>query len=306
MSSRISNITLFTFVRFKWLYFVLISIWRDVIQPVSRFLQVYTPQKLGNMSIYFRPTFLFSKIMYTPVRFTKDLESHEVEWGLVDRSKNPVDDLQEWDDTESETEAKEPSQGGHEVHRTHSDASLKLYKDFRWPIIFQIHITHDSILAEEDVNDSNILLPSIVELVLEIKVEDICCWRLYRWLSDKQIVLVPLPHWVCQCWDVGGNWAVQGSVNLFHLEWELKVTNYKIWSCVTLSVQRAGNSSAFSMQSGFRLRLRESHCLKETKKVNLPKKVVDLWTKYHHRGRLHRNALKSYKWMDWIGSHRSY
>ena len=186
MSSRISNITLFTFVRFKWLYFVLISIWRDVIQPVSRFLQVYTPQKLGNMSIYFRPTFLFSKIMYTPVRFTKDLESHEVEWGLIDRSKNPVDDLQEWDDTESETEAKEPSQGGHEVHRTHSDASLKLYKDYRWQIIFKIHITHDSVLAKEDVNDSNILFPSIVELILEIKVENIySTLPLTQWQADR-------------------------------------------------------------------------------------------------------------------------
>ena len=41
--------------------------------------------------------------------------------------------------------------------------------------VLKIHITHDSILAEEDVNNSNILLPSIVELILEIKVEDIFC-----------------------------------------------------------------------------------------------------------------------------------
>ena len=45
---------------------------------------------------------------------------------LVDASKKPVDDLNEWDDAESKTEAKEPSEGGNEVDRTHSDASLKL------------------------------------------------------------------------------------------------------------------------------------------------------------------------------------
>ena len=45
---------------------------------------------------------------------------------LEDASKNPVDDLKEWDDAESKAEAKEPSEGGNEVHRTHSDASLKL------------------------------------------------------------------------------------------------------------------------------------------------------------------------------------
>ena len=51
---------------------------------------------------------------------------HLEESGLEDASKNPVDDLKEWDDAESKAEAKEPSEGGNEVHRTHSDASLKL------------------------------------------------------------------------------------------------------------------------------------------------------------------------------------
>ncbi len=49
-----------------------------------------------------------------------------IQYGLVDASKEPVDDLKEWDDAESKTEAKEPSKGGNEVDRTHSDASLKL------------------------------------------------------------------------------------------------------------------------------------------------------------------------------------
>ena len=128
--------------------------------------------------------FIFKKNI--PIRSKNLPHSHLVEWGLVDRSKNPVDDLEEWDDTESKTEAKEPSKGGHEVHRTHSDASLKLYKDYRWQIIFKIHITHDSVLAKEDVNDSNILFPSIVELILEIKVENIySTLPLTQWQADR-------------------------------------------------------------------------------------------------------------------------
>ena len=51
---------------------------------------------------------------------------HLEESGLEDASKNPVDDLKEWDDAESKAKSKEPSKGGNEVHRTHSDASLKL------------------------------------------------------------------------------------------------------------------------------------------------------------------------------------
>ena len=51
---------------------------------------------------------------------------HLGESGLVDASKDPVDDLEKGDDAESKTETKEPSKGGNEVHWTHSDASLKL------------------------------------------------------------------------------------------------------------------------------------------------------------------------------------
>ena len=39
---------------------------------------------------------------------------------------DPVENLNEGDDAESKTEAKEPSEGGNKVDRTHSDASLKL------------------------------------------------------------------------------------------------------------------------------------------------------------------------------------
>ena len=60
------------------------------------------------------------KIFFTDI-------SHHVEVGLVDANKKPVDDLNEWDDAESKTEAKEPSEGGNEVDRTHSDASLKFW-----------------------------------------------------------------------------------------------------------------------------------------------------------------------------------
>ena len=40
---------------------------------------------------------------------------------------DPVENLNEGDDAESKTEAKESSKGGDEVHRTHSDAPLKLW-----------------------------------------------------------------------------------------------------------------------------------------------------------------------------------
>ena len=52
---------------------------------------------------------------------------HFFKAGLVDTSNDPVDDLEKGDDAESKTEAKEPSKGGNKVHRTHSDASLKLW-----------------------------------------------------------------------------------------------------------------------------------------------------------------------------------
>ena len=77
----------------------------------------------------------------------------------------PVDDLQKRDDAESKTEAKESSKGGDEVHRTHSDASLKLWEN--WKILSNI-FTHDRLLAKEDVDNGNVLFPGIVHILVEI------------------------------------------------------------------------------------------------------------------------------------------
>ena len=63
-----------------------------------------------------------------------------VESDLEDASKNPVDDLDEWDDAESKTEAKEPSKGGNKVDRTHSDASLKLLENYRLKIFITLFL----------------------------------------------------------------------------------------------------------------------------------------------------------------------
>ena len=80
-------------------------------------------------------------------------------------SCRPVDDLQKRDDAESKTEAKESSKGGDEVHRTHSDASLKLWEN--WKILSNI-FTHDRLLAKEDVDNGNVLFPGIVHILVEI------------------------------------------------------------------------------------------------------------------------------------------
>ena len=227
--------------------------------PIIKSCVVFQSQCIWGVLNVCQPDLMLHKIN---VVFTNS--SHLVECGPADTSKKPVDDLQKWDDAESKTEAKEPSEGCNEVDRTHSDASLKLWENVSnsWKIIF----THDSVLAKEDVDNSNVLLPSIVEVILEIGVgQTFCCSRLYRWLGEKQIILVPSPHRVGQGWDVGGNWAVGYFVSLFHLEWDLKIIGHRRWSLITLSVQSAGSSPAFSMQRGFRLRLRESHCLKRPK-----------------------------------------
>lgn len=46
----------------------------------------------------------------------------------VNASGHPVDDLKERYDAEAKAEAKQASQRGNEVHRTHSDAPLQLLK----------------------------------------------------------------------------------------------------------------------------------------------------------------------------------
>ena len=78
---------------------------------------------------------------------------------------DPVENLNEGDDAESKTEAKESSKGGDEVHRTHSDASLKLWEN--WKILSNI-FTHDRLLAKEDVDNGNVLFPGIVHILVEI------------------------------------------------------------------------------------------------------------------------------------------
>ena len=45
----------------------------------------------------------------------------------VKASDCPVDNLEKGDDAEPKAEAKEPSKGGDEVHRTHPDASLQFF-----------------------------------------------------------------------------------------------------------------------------------------------------------------------------------
>ena len=48
----------------------------------------------------------------------------------------------------------------------------------------------------------------------------------------------------------------------------MRAAKVLIWSLITFSVQSAGSDPAFSMQRGFRFRLRESHGLSiETKSV---------------------------------------
>ena len=45
----------------------------------------------------------------------------------VKASGCPIDNLEEGDDAEPKAEAKEPSKGGNEVHRSHPDASLQFF-----------------------------------------------------------------------------------------------------------------------------------------------------------------------------------
>ena len=88
--------------------------------------------------------------------------------GSENSSTNPVDDLDEGDDAEAKAEAKEPSKGGCKVHRAHPDAPLQLC-NYYYDVLRHVFLTHDSVLAKEDVDKSNILLPGVVELILDGK-----------------------------------------------------------------------------------------------------------------------------------------
>ena len=92
--------------------------------PIIKSHMVFQSQWFWGVLNVCQPDLMLHKIN---VVFTNS--SHLNECGPADTSKKPVDDLQKWDDAESKTEAKEPSEGCNEVDRTHSDASLKLWEN---------------------------------------------------------------------------------------------------------------------------------------------------------------------------------
>ena len=78
----------------------------------------------------------------------------------------PVENLDKGDDAEAEKEAEESSKRGDEVHRAHSDAPLKFLRETMLYVPPKnTFLTYDSLLAEKDVNNSDILLPGIVEVL---------------------------------------------------------------------------------------------------------------------------------------------
>ena len=79
---------------------------------------------------------------------------------------NPVDDLDEGDNAEAEEEAKESSKRGNEVHRAHPDAPLEFLRDHVLSQWRDALFTHDSFFAKKYVNNSNVLLPGVVEVHL--------------------------------------------------------------------------------------------------------------------------------------------
>ena len=87
---------------------------------------------------------------------------------------DPVDDLDEGDDAEAEKEAEESSKRGDEVHWAHPDAPLEfLMETMLYAPPKKTLLTHDSLLAEKDVNNSDILLPGIVEVLPRENERDI-------------------------------------------------------------------------------------------------------------------------------------
>ena len=99
----------------------------------------------------------------------------------ADSGEYPVEDLQERYDAEAKTQAKKSPKGSNKVDRTHSDPSLKLCEYITH--ISKVHqrifsLTHDCALSKEDVDHSNILLPSIVELLLELNALIVCSSKL--------------------------------------------------------------------------------------------------------------------------------
>ena len=78
----------------------------------------------------------------------------------------PVDDLDKGDDAEAEKEAEESSKRGDEVHWAHPDAPLEfLMETMLYAPPKKTLLTHDSLLAEKDVDHSNVLFPRVVLVV---------------------------------------------------------------------------------------------------------------------------------------------
>ena len=71
-------------------------------------------------------------------------------------------DLNEWNDAETKAEAENPPKRGEKLHRSHPDASLQLCREFVFNEQSLMKITHDSLLAKEDVQYCQIFFPGIV------------------------------------------------------------------------------------------------------------------------------------------------
>ena len=67
-------------------------------------------------------------------------------------------------------------------------------------IYFRIWLpTHDSLFAKEDIDNSDVLLPGVVEVLLYTPKSGIkISGKAHCVLGDKQVVLVPPPHWADQ------------------------------------------------------------------------------------------------------------
>ena len=144
-------------------------------------------------------------------------------------------------------------------------------------------VTHDSVLPKEDVDNSHVLLPGVVVLVLkEDRVMSIKCeeWGFdHLWLCDQKAVLVPLSHRTGQGGDVGRSWVGCIQVGLSHL-CLLQSFKHKLWHvdnaswCHYLILRQRivllsqtslnhifGRGPLSSEQRGLRFRFRESHGL---------------------------------------------
>ena len=93
----------------------------------------------------------------------------------------------------------------------------------------------------------------------------------HRCVGHKQVVFVPFPQWAWQAWNVRGERVVWLNVGFVCLKMISMVCIMCIWcicqccSLPTLLNHNFGSGPLSRMQSGLRLRLRESHGLKSFK-----------------------------------------